>query len=106
MADDPMWALLMFDLPTATKQQRREYTQFRNLLLDNGFVMTQYSVYARYAPSGVLTQRLVNTIKAGVPPGGEVRILHVTDREWANTIRFCNAQEVAAESAPEELLLF
>lgn len=106
MADDSMWALLMFDLPTTTKAERRQYTQFRNLLLDNGFVRTQYSVYARYAPSGVLTQRLVNVIKAGVPPGGEVRILHVTDKEWANTIRFSNARELSAESAPEELMLF
>lgn len=103
---DPMWALLMFDLPVKTAAQRRRYTQFRNLLLDNGFVRTQYSVYARYSPSGVLTQRLVSTIKGNVPEGGEIRILHVTDKEWAATIRFSNAVEVPPESAPEQLMFF
>lgn len=103
---DPMWALLMFDLPTKTVLQRKRYTQFRNLLLDNGFVRTQYSVYSRYSPSGVLTQRLVSTIKAGVPEGGEVRILHVTDKEWATMIRFFNASEVPPEPAPDQLMFF
>lgn len=44
MADDPMWCLVMFDLPVETKKQRREATRFRNDLLDWGFCMVQLSV--------------------------------------------------------------
>lgn len=47
MADDPMWCVVMFDLPVGTKKQRREATRFRNLLLDEGYWRAQYSVYVR-----------------------------------------------------------
>ena len=106
MADDPMWCMVLFDLPTKTAAQRREYAAFRNLLLDNGFVRTQYSVYARYSPAGILASRIVSSIKGTVPPQGEVRILHVTDRQWAATLRFFNATEEAVENEPEQLAFF
>lgn len=106
MADDPMWCVVMFDLPTKTAENRRKYTSFRNLLLDNGFVRTQYSIYAKYSPSGVLSSRTVALIKSGVPPQGEIRILHVSDKQWANTIRFFNAIEETTREEPEQLMFF
>lgn len=106
MADDPMWCVVMFDLPTKTRESRRQYGIFRNLLLDNGFVKTQYSVYAKYSPSGVLSSRIVNLIKRSVPPRGEIRILHVTDRQWAAAIRFSNAIEESEPEEPEQLVFF
>ena len=38
----------MFDLPVVTKEQSREATKFREFLLDQGFEMSQFSVYARF----------------------------------------------------------
>ena len=43
-----MWILVMFDLPTDTKPQRKAATAFRNFLLDEGFERSQFSVYARF----------------------------------------------------------
>lgn len=106
MADDPMWCVVMFDLPTKTKQERREYQAFRNMLLDNGFVRTQYSIYAKFSPSGVLSQRTIKAIKVAVPPAGEIRILHVSDKQWASTIRFYNAVEEISKEKPDQLSLF
>ena len=31
-----MWLIVLFDLPTETSQQRKEYTKFRTHLLKNG----------------------------------------------------------------------
>lgn len=106
LADDPMWCIVMFDLPTQTSEQRRDYTHFRNLLLDNGFIRIQYSVYTRFSPSGVLSARVVEGIKRQLPDGGEVRLLHVTDRQWASTLRFFNATEKSQELQPEQLAFF
>lgn len=106
MSDDPMWCVVMFDLPTKTNSQKRAYSTFRNYLLDNGFVRTQYSIYAKYSPSGVLTGRTVSHIKSAVPPQGEVRILHVTDRQWSSTIRFFNSLEEIVQEVPEQLAFF
>ncbi|MDY5133765.1 CRISPR-associated endonuclease Cas2 [Actinotignum urinale] len=106
MAEDPMWCLVMFDLPTETTQNKRDYRAFRNLLIDSGFLLTQYSVYTKYSPRGYLTQQSINFIKDSVPPQGEVCILHVTDRQWANMIRFFNAKEKKNPEQPEQLTIF
>lgn len=76
------------------------------MLLDNGFVRAQYSIYAKYSPSGVLGQRVISLIKLSVPPQGEVRIMHITDRAWANTVRFFNSAEEKPEETPEQLAFF
>jgi len=42
-----VWLFVLFDLPVGTKLERRDATRFRNFLKDDGFMMLQYSVYAR-----------------------------------------------------------
>ncbi len=41
------WLMAMFDLPVMTKKERKVASRFRNDLLDQGFLMIQFSVYAR-----------------------------------------------------------
>lgn len=106
MADDPMWLLVMFDLPVITKKQRKAATNFRNLLLDSGFSMVQYSVYARYRPTGGTDVRVVSGIKANIPAGGKVRLIQITDRQWSSMLRFSNHQEEKDPETPEQLTIF
>lgn len=103
---DPMWCLVMFDLPTKTMAQKREYANFRNTLLDLGFSKVQYSVYAYYSPTGLVGTRIVKAIKHNLPAGGEVRIYHLTDHQWSKAFRFFNALEEKTESEPEQLMIF
>ena len=42
-----VWMFVFFDLPVGTKAERRWATKFRNFLKDDGFMMLQWSVYAR-----------------------------------------------------------
>ena len=39
--------MYFFDLPTKTTADLREYRKFRKLLITNGFVMMQESVYTK-----------------------------------------------------------
>lgn len=103
---DPMWCLVMFDLPTKTVAQKRHYSNFRNALLDLGFSKVQYSVYAYYSPTGLVGTRIVKAIKLQLPPGGEVRIFHITDNQWSKAFRFYNAREEKPEPEPEQLMIF
>jgi CRISPR-associated protein Cas2 len=43
-----MWLLVMFDLPVGSKSERRSATKFRNWLLDQGYEMSQFSIYVRF----------------------------------------------------------
>ena len=42
-----MRIVVMFDLPTQTKEQKDSYIKFRRNLIQNGYVMLQYSVYTK-----------------------------------------------------------
>ncbi len=42
-----MRMIVFFDLPTKTTADLREYRKFRKLLITNGFVMMQESVYTK-----------------------------------------------------------
>jgi len=74
-----MWLFALFDLPVDTAKARRSYTRFRISLLRQGFSMLQYSVYARYCGNDERAETIRQRIRGALPPGGEVRLLSVTD---------------------------
>lgn len=42
-----MRLMIMFDLPVLTSENRRNYRKFRKALINEGFLMMQYSIYVR-----------------------------------------------------------
>ncbi|MEO1954246.1 MAG: CRISPR-associated endonuclease Cas2 [Campylobacterales bacterium] len=77
-----MYILIMFDLPTKTKKDRKKYTLFRKQMLDDGFTMLQYSVYMRICKSNYSANAHIKYIKRIIPLKGEVRILKLTDKVY------------------------
>ena len=47
MVDRFMRIIVFFDLPVSTKKQRKEASDFRKFLINDGFIMLQFSVYSR-----------------------------------------------------------
>lgn len=76
------WILAMFDLPVMTERERRVATHFRKDLLDNGYLMIQFSVYARPCVSYEQMDTHIARIKALIPGGGNVRLMFMTDEQW------------------------
>ncbi len=101
-----MWVLAMFDLPVKTKGQRREYTRFRERLRDDGFVMVQYSVYARPCPNEENARVHAERVRLMLPPEGEVRLLTLTDLQFHRMKVYFGRKERAAEKQPVQLTLF
>lgn len=101
-----MWMFAMFDLPVDTKEHRKEYAQFRKLLLKLGFTMLQFSVYAKHLPSEDAATHLGHILGLAVPPRGQVRLLTVTDRQFGKMDVYVGKKRQAAEEAPEQFGLF
>jgi CRISPR-associated protein Cas2 len=101
-----MWVFAMFDLPTDTKKARRDYTRFRHLLIEDGFTMLQYSVYARPCPSEENANVHYLRIKAGLPPQGQVRVMVVTDKQYERMKVFYGKKRIATEKPPDQLAFF
>lgn len=76
----------MFDLPVSTPAERRRATAFRNFLLDEGFEMSQFSVYFRFCGDRSNTPPYVRKLKQNAPPGGKISILFFTDKQFSDII--------------------
>jgi CRISPR-associated protein Cas2 len=101
-----MWLVAMFDLPVLTKVERRSATQFRQMLIKRGFMMLQLSVYARFCASEESSGIHRKYVSLAVPPKGEVRLISVTDRQFANMEIFFGKKRREPEPEPEQILLF
>lgn len=101
-----MWIIVMFDLPTDTKEVRKAYHEFREALLNNGFTMLQFSVYARHSPSEENAVVHENRVKTFLPEDGEVRLLKITDKQFERMKVFHGKIRKATEKAPEQLTFF
>jgi CRISPR-associated protein Cas2 len=96
----------MFDLPVVTVEEKRQYTRFRKYLLREGFLQLQFSVYARFSASRENAQKYYRYIQSAVPPGGRVRLLMVTDKQFGDMVSLYGAKLEDVEKKPEQLLLF
>ena len=101
-----MWMMVMFDLPTETRAQRRSATKFRNFLLDEGFEMVQFSVYVQFTGTWESSQKFVRAIKKNNPQYGDVIILFFTDKQFSNIIHIENHKDKALKEEPEQFELF
>lgn len=103
---EPMWCVVMFDLPVKSRIQTREANRFRNHLLDLGFCRSQLSVYVQYFPLASRIATTVKQIKSSLPEGGDVRIISVTDIQWSKAIRFSKSEPSEMENTPPQLTIF
>lgn len=79
-----MWVMVFFDLPTETKQQRKDYTTFRKRLISDGFTMFQFSIYIRSCASVENAKVHVDRISRILPEAGTVCIMTITDRQFGD----------------------
>jgi len=80
------WILAMFDLPVVTKEERKTATKFRKFLLDDGYVMINYSVYARPCVNWEKMRKHAERLEPAAPPGGNIRVLFITDKQWVDAL--------------------
>ncbi len=80
------WLMVIFDLPTNNKEERRSASRFRNDLKDDGFLMLQYSVYIRPCVTIEVIEKHAKRIEGYSPPNGQVKILFFTDNQWSKSI--------------------
>jgi len=101
-----LWIIVLFDLPMITKVERKRYALFRKRLMKDGFTMMQYSVYIRHCASNENAQVHVQRVKNNLPPDGEVRIIKITDKQFARIEVFYGKKRKPTEKPPAQLELF
>lgn len=102
-----MWVFVFFDLPTDTKEERKNYADFRKRLQGDGFIMMQFSVYVRHCVSSEVADMHTKRIQSFLPQEGNVSILRVTDKQYGNMQNFIGKAKKKTEAKmPLQLTLF
>ena len=101
-----MWVLVLFDLPTETKKEKKAYTDFRKRLVTDGFTMFQFSIYLRHCPSRENAEVHIKRVKAFLPEAGQVGVLCITDQQFGQMELFHGKKEKNVTTPYQQLELF
>ena len=100
-----MRIIVFFDLPTNTHEDLTHYRHFRKLLLENGFLMMQESVYCRLLITPSAEKRVIQELKKKKPPKGLVQVLTVTEKQFANMQYIVGASSSDVIDSDERLIV-
>src|SRR5687767_14294272 len=101
-----MWVLVLFDLPTETKKDRKVYTRFRKEIMSYGFQMFQFSIYLRHCNSRENADVHIDRVKKMLPPKGHVGIMCVTDKQFGMMEIFRGKELIDGPETAQQLELF
>lgn len=82
MIFDFMRLILFYDLPVVTENEKRIYTKFRKSLIKNGYIMIQYSVYAKIFNNRDVAVKHIAKLKNNLPEKGAIRIMLITEKQY------------------------
>ena len=101
-----VWLIVLFDLPVVTKLQRAAAARFRHDLLDEGFEMSQYSVYLRHCAGKEQADALARRVELAMPKEGKVHMIQITDKQYENIRTFRGRKRELRPRNPDQLVLF
>jgi CRISPR-associated protein Cas2 len=101
-----MWLFVFFDLPTKTKDQRKAASQFRHHLLKDGFIMIQYSIYARICNGQDRLEKHLLRLEFHLPKKGAIRAMQITDQQYSRIKILLGNETENEKQKAEQLLLF
>ena len=101
-----MWVLVLFDLPTETKKEKKAYSDFRKNLQRDGFTMFQFSIYVRHCASQENAEVHIKRVKSFLPEHGQIGIMCITDKQFGNIELFYGKKVQPPNTPRQQLELF
>ncbi|MEM3860236.1 MAG: CRISPR-associated endonuclease Cas2 [Candidatus Micrarchaeaceae archaeon] len=102
-----MWVLVVFDVPTTTREARRAYQKYRDELLKENFVQLQLSVYLRHCATLAAAEALVARLRHRIPDDGHVVHFFLTDKQYSMTREFLGKKSTKKKpDLPQQIELF
>ena len=101
-----MWVMVLYDLPTDTKENIKASNLFRKRLIDDGFSLFQFSMYIRHCPSRENAEVHIKRVKNILPKQGKVAIMCITDTQFGAIEIFYAKNEEKPPPMWQQLELF
>ena len=68
-----MRIIVLYDLPTLTKENRKDFRYFHKYLLSSGYYMLQFSVYVKLCHTFDYAQESAQKLEKNCPKTGNIR---------------------------------
>ncbi|WP_270265608.1 CRISPR-associated endonuclease Cas2 [Enterococcus faecalis] len=99
-----MRLLLMFDMPTDTASDRKAYRKFRKFLINEGFIMHQFSVYSKILLNDTANKAMLARLKQNNPQRGLITLLNVTEKQFSRMIYLYGEQDNRVANSDERIV--
>ena len=97
---------VFFDLPVKLKEERQKATKFRNFLLKDGYMMVQFSVYARICNGQDRVAKHLQRLQGQLPKKGSIRAMQITDKQYERIKILVGTSSNNEKTKAEQLVLF
>ena len=96
----------MFDLPVITEKDRKLAAKFRNYLIDDGFLMMQFSIYSRICKNNDDLLKHSTRIRMKAPKTGNIRMLSITEKQYNDMEMIYGIKSEEENISTDNLLIF
>lgn len=100
-----MRLLVLFDLPVKSIQEKRAYRKFRKFLLQEGFLMHQFSVYSKIFLNNTAKTSIIERLKKNAPEKGLITILSITEKQFSRML-YLRGEKIERAGDTDSRLLF
>lgn len=90
MRNSFMRLIVIFDLPTETKKDLKEYRDFVKFLTKEGYLRIQFSVYSKLCINNDSAKTASKKIMKNSPIKGDVRYLIITETQYKSIVNVNN----------------
>lgn len=101
-----MWLMVFYDLPVATKKDRKVYARFNKDIRKRGYEMMQFSVYRKFVGTTDRAERELSKLVRLCPSKGCVSVLSVTEKQMGRMTTIWNSGKHKENTRPTQLVLF
>ena len=100
-----MRMILMFDMPVDTAEERKAYRKFRNFLINEGFIMHQFSIYSKLLLNNSANNAMIERLKTHNPKKGSITLLTVTEKQFSRMI-YLNGEQNTSVANTDSRIVF
>ncbi len=99
-----MRMLVMFDLPTETADNRKAYRKFRKFLINEGFLMHQFSIYSKILLNDTASKAMISRLQKNNPESGIVTVLTITEKQFSRMIFLSGENDMSVSNTDSRVV--
>ena len=99
-----MRMILMFDMPVETAEERKAYRKFRKFLMNEGFIMHQFSVYSKLLLNNSANNAMLERLIVNNPKKGSITLLTVTEKQFSRMIYLNGERDTSIANSDARLV--